>query len=128
MQTFIRLGRFQFALVELQARHAQQSVRDFLHAGEFGRIRPEPVTMKEIDNRAFLVQYGRNFFIALESIGGIQAGARLVEQRIRLGLAIPGVIQGLLAGSETIDIAVRISTPAPGENVGFKVTLIGKIQ
>src|SRR4051812_9779299 len=98
----------------LQPGDAKQPVGQAAHAGELGVVGPEPVAVVEIDHRPLLEHARGDLLEHLLALGRITRRARLVEQRIGLGIAIAGVVERLLAGVEAEEVAIRVGPAAPG--------------
>src|ERR1700694_4593842 len=91
-------------------------------------MRPEPVTVKKVNDGPVLEHDGGDLLVDLPAFGRIERAARTVEQLVDLRLAVAGVIERGLAEVEAVQVAVGIGASAPGEHVGLELALVGHVE
>ena len=112
----------------LQAGDAQQAVGNVAHAAQLRAVGPEPVAVVEVDDRPLLQDARGDLLVDLLALGRLALRARLLQQRVGLGVAVAGVVERLLAGVEAVEVAVGVGAAAPGEHVGLEVALVGHVE
>src|SRR5436309_1968040 len=116
------------SLSELESLDPDQAIRHGAQPGELAGVTPQPLSMIEIDDGPIDEHDGRELLEYLGALCGFTQRARFVQQLIDLGFAITRVVERLLAGVETEDVAIRIGAAAPGEHVRLELALVGHVE
>ena len=104
---------------------ADQAIGIGRKAGELFRHRVEPFVVPEVDDRAVGERVLGNLGVVRQALGRRVGGARRVEFAVDLGVAVMRRVQRRrrLAADKIVDVAVRVGTPAPANQVRFELAL-----
>src|SRR5262249_7775805 len=114
--------------LERKPHHADKAVRHLRVAVKFCRVRDENTTVIEVDLGNIRENGLRQFFVNRLARGDFRRDARLVEQFVDIGVAIAHRVLRRVALEEDVRIAVGISAPAPCQQVGLIVALLGLLE
>ena len=84
--------------------------------------------MVEVDDRPVLLHLLRDLVVGRGAPRRVERGARLVDERLHVVLAVAGVVGRPLAGEHRVQVAVRVRAPAPREHVGLELALVGEVE
>src|SRR5262245_43309834 len=123
-----RARKLSISSLQLQPDDANQPVRHLPVALEPGGMRNQDLAVIEVEN-GFVVKLAlRQLLVDPLALRAIGCKPRVLERLIGLGIAPNTIILRSTRVQEDIAVAIRIDTPAPGQEVGLVLAGFGLLQ